>query len=342
MEGGFTPGFKPQPVGSKLPKIRAMNLGDVIGGAFEIYGKSAVQMWQIVALVVIPITILEVVLRRVSIPSDAALSHGIFTHPNGSTSSISPIQYIVYPLNLLGGWLAAGALFHLQLDAYLGRAHTAADSLAYFGHRTLQLIWLGVLVFFTVLIGFIALVIPGIWLSISLAVAFPTLMLEGKTGTAAITRSMDLVRGQWWVTFGRLIVAYLIAGIWTGIVLAIGAAIGHGVTNITLYEVIIGIANAVGFILVYPFTSAVINLIYLDFRVRKEGITDADLLERPRDPAYTMGLQTPGQGDQGGMSSAPTGEPPGPVTASPDETPPPPDEPSPGDEPSAGGPVTRY
>jgi hypothetical protein len=323
VEGGFTPGFTPQPVGQNLPKLRPLKLGDVIGGAFEIYSKSAVQMWQIVALVVIPITILEVVLRRVSIPSDASLLHGNFTHPNGSTSSISAVQYVVFPLNIIGGWLAAGALFHVQLDTYLGRAHSAADSLAYFGHRALQLIWLGVLVFITVVVGFIALVIPGIWLSISLAVAFPVLMLEGKTGPAAITRSIDVVRGFWWVTFGRLIVAYLIAGVWTGIVLAIGGGIANSVTNITVYEIIIGIANAIGFILVYPFTSAVINLIYLDLRVRKEGISDADFLERPRDPAYTVEAQAP-PAEQAGMPS------------------PPPDDPPPGDEPPPGGSVTRY
>jgi hypothetical protein len=236
----------------------------------------------------------------------------------------------VFVLNLLGTWLAAGALFHLQLDTYLGRPHTAADSLSYFSHRVGQLLWLGVIVLVSVLIGFILLILPGIWLAVGLSIAFPVLMLEGLTGFDAARRSMQLVQGNWWVTFGRLIVAYLIYGVWTAIVGSIGGAIGHGLTNVTVYEIIRGLANAVGFILAYPFITAVINLIYLDLRARKDGLADADLLERPRDPAYTVGAaETGGAPGQGGMPS-------------PEPPPPPPDQPPPGDEPSTGGPVTRY
>jgi hypothetical protein len=138
---------------------------------------------------------------------------------------------------------------------------------------------------------------------------------------------MQLVQGSWWVTFGRLIVAYLIYIFWTAIVGSIGGAIGHGLTNVTVYEIVRGLANAVGFVLAYPFITAVINLIYLDLRVRKEGISDADFLERPRDPGYTVEAQAP-PAEQAGMPS------PRPEPAT--------DEPPPGDEPAPGGPVTRY
>jgi hypothetical protein len=338
VEGGFTPGLEPQPVGTRLPKLRAMNLGDVIGGAFEIYGKSAVQMWQIVALVVIPITILEVIISRVTLPSDVYLQNGsLYTHM--STTSNGGGISAVFVLNLLGTWLAAGALFHLQLDTYLERAHTSADSLAYFGRRAGQLLWLGVVVLVAVAIGLILLIVPGIWLGVGLSIAFPVLMLEGLTGVGAARRSMQLVQDRWWVTFGRLIVAYLIYGFWTAIVGSIGGAIGNGVTNVTVYEIVRGLANAVGFILAYPFITAVINLIYLDLRVRKDGITEAELLERPRDPSHTVGAPIGGPpGAEGGMPSQAAEPPP------PEDEPPAPaaEPPPPEDEPPAGGSVTRY
>src|SRR5712675_570296 len=127
MEGGPTQGgYRPVPVGAAAPKLRPMGLGEVIGGAFEIYGKSAVQMWQIVALVVIPLMILAVIIRRVSLPTDVFLRNGTL-YTFGSTTSGVGGAIAQDILIVLSTWLAAGALFHLQLDTYLGRPHSASD-----------------------------------------------------------------------------------------------------------------------------------------------------------------------------------------------------------------------
>src|SRR5947208_4379215 len=238
MEGGYTP----EPVAVPSQKLRPLGLGEVIGGAFEIYGKDAVAMWQIVALVVIPLTILEVIIARVTLPGDVFLRNGQLYTFTSTTSNAGGVT-AVFVLNLLGTWLAAGALFHLQLDSYLGRPHTPANSLTYFSHRMWSLIWLGIIVLVFVAVGFVLVILPGIYLLVSLAVAFPVLMLEGKRGFPAVSRSLELVQGRWWVTFGRLIVAYLIAGFWTAIVGAIVGAIGNGLTNVTVYEIVRGLAN---------------------------------------------------------------------------------------------------
>lgn len=309
------------PLGAEAPKLRPLGLGEIIGGAFDIYGKSFVQMVQLAAVVVIPLTILAVIIRRVTLPGDVFLRNGTL-YTFGSTTSGIGGAIAQDVINVLSTWLAAGALFHLQLDTYLGRPHTAADSFAYFSHRIWQLILLGILVTITVAIGLVLFVIPGIWLGVGLAIAFPVLMLEGLNGTSAMGRSMNLVSGRWWVTFGRLIVAYLIVIVWIAIIGAIGGGIANGLSNVTVYEIVLGVTNAILFILVLPYTSAVINLIYLDLRVRKEGLTDEMLLERPRDPAHTVGAPaTRGMG----MPEAPPADldPPAPQSP-PDEAPKPP------------------
>jgi len=283
MEGGFNP----MPVGAGGPKLRPLNLGDVIGGAFEIYGKSALQMWQIVAIVVVPLTILGVIIARVALPGDVFLQNGVLK-TYGSTNSGIGGTIARDLLNVLAQWLATGALFHLQLDTYLGRPHTASDSLAYFGHRALALMGLGILVAVAVLIGFVLVIIPGIWLAVGLSIAFPVLMLEGLTGIEAMRRSMQLVKGQWWVTFARLIVSALIVGVWSTIIGAIGGGLAHGITNVTAFETVLGVTNAIAFILALPLSTAVINLIYLDLRVRKDGLSDEMLVDRPRDPSHTV------------------------------------------------------
>jgi hypothetical protein len=286
MEGATTP----PPAGTS--RLRPFNLNDLLSGAFEIYGKSAAQMFMIVALVVIPITIIGVTVARTTLPSDVFLRHGVLETHKSATSGIGG-SITRDLLNVLAPWLAAGALFHLQLDTYLGRAHTISDSLAYFGHRALQLIALGIMVLLTVVIGLIAFIVPGIWLGVGVSIAAPVLMLEGKTWFDAMTRSIRLVQGRWWATFGRLIVAYVIVGIWSGIIDAIGGAIGKGLSSVTLFEIVLGVTNAVAFIIILPFSSAVINLMYLDLRVRKEGLSDADLIGRPRDPRHTVPSRGP-------------------------------------------------
>ena len=58
-------------------------------------------------------------------------------------------------------------------------------------------------------LGFIALILPGIWLVMVWSVAVPALMFEHVGGFKALGRSFDLVRGRWWATFAALLVAVI-------------------------------------------------------------------------------------------------------------------------------------
>jgi hypothetical protein len=104
-------------------------------------------------------------------------------------------------------------------------------------------------------------------------------MLEGLTGFKAMTRSMRLVDTRWWATFARVLVAFLLYGV---IIFVIGAIVGAltdglSVSNVTLWVAIDGILRAVVIILATPFIAAVITVIYIDLRVRKEAL-DIELL----------------------------------------------------------------
>lgn len=64
-----------------------------------------------------------------------------------------------------------------------------------------------------VLLGFVALVVPGIWLAIRLYFAVQAAVLERLGPRAAITRSAELVDGTWWRVFGLWLVMALIGGV---------------------------------------------------------------------------------------------------------------------------------
>ena len=86
---------------------------------------------------------------------------------------------LVVVFGLLAQLLATGAVFKLQLDAYLGRPHDLEESFEFAAPRVFSLLWLGIILTVLAVIGFILFVIPGIWFVVAASVAVPALMLEG-------------------------------------------------------------------------------------------------------------------------------------------------------------------
>lgn len=66
--------------------------------------------------------------------------------------------------------------------------------------------------------GTILFILPGIWFVIAASFAFPVYLEEGTTGTNAISRSMELVKGRWWKTLWRTIFPALVFQIIIGII----------------------------------------------------------------------------------------------------------------------------
>jgi hypothetical protein len=282
--GGFDSPGGAVPTGGEAggQSLRALSVGETLDVALKLYRRNAVSLWTIVAVVIIPLEIIDVIVRRVTLPSDVFVHNGqLYTFTSGSSSSSSGTVALILIslLGLFGQLLSHGAGFKLLLDSYLGRVADVGQSFAFASHRLLSLLWLSILATILIVIGFILIILPGIWLLVSFSVAVPVLMLEGLGGFSALSRSMSLVRGRWWATFGRLIsvlLMYVVALIVIGI---IAGAIEKGVsiTNVTLFVTVAGILQALILIFVTPFVAAAITVIYIDLRVRKEAL-DIEIL----------------------------------------------------------------
>jgi len=300
MEGAFSGGG----VGagtSNLPsggqRLRPLGVGETLDVALKLYRARATSLWQIVASVIVPLEIIVVIIDRVTLPSDVYVQNGqLYTNSlSGVNSASGTIALIVVGLlGLFGQLLSHGATFKLLLDGYLGRSTDVGQSFAFASHRLMSLLWLVILITVMVAIGFI-LIIPGIWLIVAFSVAVPVLMLEGLRGWAALRRSMDLVHGRWWATFGRLVamlLMYIVALIVIGVI-AGALRSGLSVTNVTLFVLIGGILQAVVVILLTPFIAATITVIYIDLRVRKEALDIELLASRFGGPGSTVPAGTP-------------------------------------------------
>lgn len=74
----------------------------------------------------------------------------------------------------------------------------------------LPLFGLTILSVILIVVGFIAFIIPGIYLMIVLSISATVLLFEGGGLFSAISRSFSLMKGKWWSTFGLMFVTYFI------------------------------------------------------------------------------------------------------------------------------------
>ena len=122
-----------------------------------------------------------------------------------------------------------------------------------------------------VLLGLAALVLT-IWLSTMFSLVTPVVVLENERPGRALARSWRLVRRSFWRVFGITLLAGIIVAIAGGILQLpftfFGAVLGSG-TGGTVILVIGAIAAGT---VTRPITAGVTVLLYVDMRMRKEGL----------------------------------------------------------------------
>lgn len=72
-------------------------------------------------------------------------------------------------------------------------------------------LWIGILSGVAVTLGFILLIVPGIIFLVWFSLASYVLVVEDKKGTSALSRSKELVQGNWWDVLGRIAFMSLVA-----------------------------------------------------------------------------------------------------------------------------------
>jgi len=190
-------------------------------------------------------------------------------------------------------------------SVYLGETPTVGGSLAFAASRLLPVIGLSILYFIGIIPAFLALFIPGVWLSVAWSMSYPALLSEGIGPVAALGRSFRLVRGRWWPTFGALFVMYLLVAVVSGILgVLFGATLVAATDNEAVAATVYTIVNTLSSMITLPLVAAVLTIIYFDLRVRKEGF-DLQLLARG------VGREAPTSPESVGATSGLGGEPAG-------------------------------
>ncbi|KOX22320.1 hypothetical protein ADL05_04525 [Nocardiopsis sp. NRRL B-16309] len=132
----------------------------------------------------------------------------------------------------------------------------------------------------TVLIGLLGGLVLAAWISVRIYFAMPIVVLERLSPTSALARSWRLTRGSWWRVLGILLLTMLLVGVVSQLL----------TTPFTLLSVVpafvfpgeawvpvaAGAVIYVGTVLISsfttPFTVGVSTLLYIDLRMRREGL----------------------------------------------------------------------
>jgi hypothetical protein len=157
------------------------------------------------------------------------------------------------------------------------------------GWLALALAWLAAVaasapgvVLLLLLLATVAAVPVSAFLWVRLALAPPAVMLESEDGrpigpVTAVRRSWRLVRGGWWRTFGIVLLGSVIAGALSGLIAApLQAVIGVLPLGLGMALVLTTLGAIVGQALSLPISGLVLGLVYVDRRIRAEGL-DAGL-----------------------------------------------------------------
>ena len=138
-------------------------------------------------------------------------------------------------VSLIASVLYIGYVVKLVQDVRDGRRdHSVGDLFSAAAPYIGVLILIGILFGIGVTIGFILLIIPGLFLLTIWAVTAPAAVVENTGVLGSFRRSRELVKGNGWNVFGTIVIAFLIVIVISIVLSLIGAAIADDAGEVVL------------------------------------------------------------------------------------------------------------
>jgi hypothetical protein len=279
---------------SSLPSLRPLRLGELLDQSIRLYRRNFLTFIGIIAVIYVPITILQIASTTLMSSSifdlSAASPEEIFTKPGYWIGMLSTIMLAFLQIFLVRG-IATGALARAVGDNYLGRKTGILEAYRGIGKSWISL--LGALLFLGLLfiVAFLWWVIipcvgwfTGLGMMVVLAgvispLTSPAVVLEGQSAFSGVRRAWSLARRRFWPLIGYIFVLYLFnlfivygpTAIVNAIVTATLPAFDDPTTYLVVSTIIQSLVGLVATLIYYPLQMTAFTLIYFDLRVRTEG-----------------------------------------------------------------------
>jgi hypothetical protein len=247
------------------PALRPLSVGEILDVSFTLYRRHFAPLAG-VALVCSGVPVLL----------------NMFIEASGGMLHNPPLVLVYYIVFAALSSIATAATVFIVSESYLGRPIDARVALRRAAPYLGRILICSMLTALVIFVGFILFVIPGIVLIAGLILAIPSLVIEGKSASAALSRSWELTRGSRWRMLGLLLVLVILLYVPIAAIGGIFAVFVPGAGSIlTTPNVTISVAAAAvsGLVqlFIYPLFYCVLTVAYYDLRVRKEGF-DLELL----------------------------------------------------------------
>ncbi|TYZ08699.1 hypothetical protein FY528_12575 [Hymenobacter lutimineralis] len=131
-------------------------------------------------------------------------------------STISGAQLLGFIAMMLGHCALAATIYsYVLVRIALPEHETVTPALVWERVKSFALPLLGSSIVLGILavLGYLLFIIPGIYLSVGFSLAWAVQVLENRSIGELLSRSLMLIKGKWWSTFGLLVVMYFIVAL---------------------------------------------------------------------------------------------------------------------------------
>ncbi|MFD5097064.1 hypothetical protein ACFWMR_41090 [Amycolatopsis thailandensis] len=271
--------------------LRPLNLTDILDGAVTamrkywrmVFGAAAITAVLTAALNLVGLLLVDTTgdLEKIRdlgpAATDQELMNQMFSVLGGSLAT----SFITLVATLLGTTILTGFLTVLMGKAVLGKPVTFKEALKEATPRLLPLLGLTVLYTLAIMVAAIFCLLPAIIPYTFWALASPAFILERGTVMEAFRRSVKLVSGMFWRVFGILLLAYVISSFLASIItipfsfsafLSIFGNLDQMYVPSTGDLILQSVGTVIAQTIVGPFTALVTVILYIDQRMRREGM----------------------------------------------------------------------
>lgn len=144
----------------------------------------------------------------------ADLQIGNVNYSQGLPDGFWTLYMVVVPVYLIAySWLMT--VTYAYVTEYLNgnRDITPGQVFRRASQKIVKIILSSIIIAIMVTFGFVLLVIPGIYLVVALTFVQAIILVEDAPVFKSISRSISLIKGKWWSTFGLVVVMSIVVGI---------------------------------------------------------------------------------------------------------------------------------
>lgn len=309
---------------STTPQLKPMSAGDILDQAIRIYRHNFIPLIIIMAVVSVPVLVLQAGLLGLLLPFTGNLST---VDPERFAGVGAGVGIVTGIIGFIGGILVIfqqGAITHFVSERFLGRSVTVRQAYGRSFSRWLALLIAALLIGLAVGgllllvfgVGFIPLIglaavggndgasalagvavlcMCALFIPALLAVFFfytrwafwiQTIVIENYNSTGGMGRSWKLVKGTFWRVFGFLIILTIIVAFFTVGPIYLISVFTIFLPNPFLGVLIQSVASGILTMIATPLQYAALTILFYDLLIRKEGFDlQMQLGDAPSPPA---------------------------------------------------------